>query len=124
MSKRVPGSGQTMLILAAETGHLETLEVVLDQLDEKGLLAQTINLKDSDGHTALIHAAHSPISDSDLAQFVSLLVSAGADLNAKDRKQKTASDIAQDRGRAETARLLRGEVPPMPRQVDCDDDDD
>jgi ankyrin repeat protein len=73
--------GATALIYAARNGDTEAVSVLL----RNGAL---VNLADNDGKTALMKAAASSCTE----ETVRALLSAGADLNARDHKGRNALD--------------------------------
>ncbi len=86
--------GQTALMIAAEAGHRELIELYL-------AYDASLDLIDSDGHTALMLAAskgHSII--------VQLLMKAGANTALLNDRGESALTIAQRYGQFATAALL------------------
>lgn len=76
---------KTALIYAASRGHIETTNRLLQRYNELGQLDKSINLQDTKGKTALMHA----ISRQHPA-IVEVLLSAGASPHIKDIFRQTA----------------------------------
>ncbi len=75
------GDGSTALMYAARNGDTQAVNVLL----RNGAL---VNLADKEGETALMKAAASSCNE----ETVRALLSAGADLNARDHKGRNALD--------------------------------
>lgn len=88
-------AGSTALHIAAKLGREEVVRLLL----ERKLDPEAANLA---GFTPLMFAARN--GD---ASVVRLLIAAGAPLDAKDRRGKTAWDVANELGRTELLPLLR-----------------
>lgn len=73
--------GRTAMMLAARLSRRDLLRLLI----AAGASFETRD--DADGHTALIHAIHSPAADSHMT--VSLLTAAGADINRPSLDQRT-----------------------------------
>ena len=93
--------GWTALMRAAYKGHADAVAALL-----RGGAA--VDAVDEDGATALMWAAHCG-----QAECARLLLEAGADASLRGTggyfyKGKTALDLAEEKGKAEVAALLRG----------------
>ena len=86
--------GRTPLHLAARDGHKDIIETLL-------AADADVNVKDIDGHTALIESIKSGCIDN-----VQLLIDNGADTSFTDRYNQTPLFIATDRGEESIVRLL------------------
>ncbi|KAA0153563.1 hypothetical protein FNF29_02952 [Cafeteria roenbergensis] len=86
--------GSTALVLAAERGHKDTVELLLDR-------GADIEVKDRYGSTALVLAAERGHKDT-----VELLLDRGADIEVKDRYGSTALMFAAECGHKDTVELL------------------
>ena len=89
--------GLTALHLAAKKGYTET-RVLQRLLSANGC---AVNLQCDAGMTALHHAAQRGRAD-----FVALLIDAGAELGAKNEAGETALDLARRKNRFEVMELL------------------
>ncbi len=87
--------GNTALILAAQRGHADTVDTLL-QAKVK------LNVDNKDGMTALILAAQNGF-----LRCVELLVKAGADTTIQDRTGRTALDWARDNNRQDVIAFMR-----------------
>jgi ankyrin repeat protein len=87
--------GNTALILAAQRGHSDTVDALIQA-------KVNLNLDNKDGMTAMIIAAQNGF-----ARCVALLVKAGADTTIQDRTGRTALDWAQDNNRQDVISVLR-----------------
>lgn len=88
--------GETALMDAAARGDLAAAKVLLER-------GADVNAVDHRGYTALIFAAH---FDGDAVELVRLLLSRGADTQAK-AEGETALSLAARRGETEVTRVLR-----------------
>ncbi len=77
--------GYTVLMLAADQGHTETVNALIE--------AGADDLTDNAGKTALIHAASSEYSN---PETVNALIDAGSNVKQRDNIGKTAVDYARD----------------------------
>ncbi|RSL65837.1 hypothetical protein CEP54_004070 [Fusarium duplospermum] len=88
IAREFPGfRGQSPFLLAAANGDLEVMKLLLD----KGV---NTKVTDEDGCTALHLMAESSADDETKEQAVELLVKAGADVNARDKRQCTPLDYS------------------------------
>lgn len=76
--------GTTALMYAAENGDTQAVNALLRN-------GASVNLADKEGETALMKAAASSCAE----ETVKVLISAGADLNARDHKGRNALDSFQ-----------------------------
>ena len=105
----------TPLYLAAEEGHPKVVEFLISKGAE-------VNVKSSwSGYTPLHRAAWGPVArrfgqgaetfgadpEEDYREIVTLLISKGAAINARDKKSQTPLDLAIKGGTDETVALLR-----------------
>ncbi|KAA0147080.1 hypothetical protein FNF31_07655 [Cafeteria roenbergensis] len=86
--------GFTALIKAAQGGHPDTVEVLLDR-------GADLEVKSWDGFTALMKAAQGGHKDT-----VEVLLDRGADLEVKSWDDSTALTMAAEHGHRDTAELL------------------
>lgn len=87
--------GVTALLLAAQNGHLEVVNVLLEAKADP-------NIADADGDTALLLAV-----ESGAAEVVQALLKAGASLQHKNTQGKTALMIANDNGLPTVIKILQ-----------------
>ena len=92
--------GATALIYATENGA--QLEVVQELLAG----GADVNARDDRGKSPLLNAVFDD-GDEASAKVVKVLLAYGADLTAKNTEGQTALDIAEQRGKAKVAQLLR-----------------
>lgn len=90
--------GQTPLMLAAQKGHRELIQLAVEG-------GAKLDLQDNTGKTALIHAAAAVSSYG--GRSVRLLVEAGADPEIASHKGETALSVAESFGRGDNAEVLR-----------------
>ena len=88
-------AGATPLCIAAQVGHEEVVELLLDAPTTR------INARNKDGATALFDAAAN-----NFPRIVELLIRRGADVNLALKLGTTALSIAAHRGRLEVVRVL------------------
>jgi ankyrin repeat protein len=89
-------NGINDLMVAASRGDLSRVEALLrDGADD-------VNAHDAFGQTALMYAASAGHQ-----QVVEELIDGGADVDARNRNHKSASELAEARGHAALAALLR-----------------
>ena len=93
------GCGETPLMWAADNGHPEVVEVLVDG-------GAQLDLQNSGGRTALWNAAYG-----DHPAVVRLLVDRGADQTITGWSDRTPREIAVEKGHAECAALLRCAAP-------------
>ena len=86
--------GTTALMKAAEGGHKETMQLLLER-------GADVHAKNNAGKTALMHAA-----DKGRTETAAMLIEKGADINAQSKLGETALMIAAIKGQTETAQLL------------------
>lgn len=87
-------AGHTALQAASQNGHLEVIQVLLQQTAD-------VEIEDKDGDRAVHHAAFG-----DEPGVVELLHKAGADLNARNKRRQTALHIAINKGHINVVRTL------------------
>ena len=92
-------SGYTALSLAAENGHTEIVQALIDQ-------GADLNIQNEDGNTALIRAAINGHTET-----AKLLIDQGADLNIQNNLGKTAQSIATENGHKAIVTLLKTQAP-------------
>ena len=88
------GFGETALHLAAENGHTEAVEALLD-------VGAGINVLQSTAHTPLMYAAYNG-----QLEVVEFLIDQGAELNLRGDSHGTAIDHANDQNHPEIAELI------------------
>eukprot|EP00933_Yihiella_yeosuensis_P029908 TRINITY_DN23557_c0_g1_i1.p1 TRINITY_DN23557_c0_g1~~TRINITY_DN23557_c0_g1_i1.p1 ORF type:complete len:170 (-),score=36.88 TRINITY_DN23557_c0_g1_i1:461-970(-) len=81
-------NGYTPIHAAASWGHLELLDKLLAR--DSG----AVNVRDSDGDTALHHLAVSELSSRDLKQVMEVLIRHGADPSIRNKEDQTCLDSA------------------------------
>jgi len=96
------GIGDFPLMSAAVCGDLESVHILLKA-------GATINARDSYQTTALMAVAE--VGGVYQVQMLALLLKAGADPSLRDRKGKTAEDLAADNGYTRTAQFLHTSRP-------------
>jgi len=84
----------TALIYASENGHIEIVEVLLDN-------GADVNAYNNYGDTALINA-----SEKGYEEVVDMLLDNGADVNAKNKDGETALMMARENGHKEVVDML------------------
>ena len=87
--------GSTRLRLAAGSGHTETVRYLV------GLNKVDVNHKDTDGYTALLHAAEEGHPD-----VVEVLIDAGADIEVKDKHGLSPLLVASEFGHLPIVKTL------------------
>jgi ankyrin repeat protein len=91
--------GQTVILLAAGTGNLDTVRYLVDNKAD-------VSAKDNNGNNVLMYAASS--GNLELVRY--LANSAIVDINEKNNDGKTANDIAIAHNQAEIAKFLSQKV--------------
>jgi len=92
--------GTTPLMWTSGLGY----EYLVALLLERGAV---VDQRDSQGRTALMHAAMGPIPLGKFVDAIPLLLKAGADPNARDHKGRTALDLAQEAKHEMAVEMLR-----------------
>ena len=92
----VSGSGMTALGAAVSRGHIEIIDIFL-----RGNAIVNMEIQDGSGLTALHLAA-----ENGSRAIVERLIQARAGMNTKDKFNRTALDIARQRGRTEVVEFL------------------
>lgn len=90
--------GQTALMMAADFGYEESVNILLTHHAQ-------VNLSDQEGRTALMHACAGRFVDA-----IPLLLEHGADTSARDNNGKTALDLAQASKNQAAIRLLSAAI--------------
>lgn len=92
-------SGQTALMVAVENGHVNVVELLLEE-------AIDIMMQDKDGQTALHTALSSKLMDDTVQKLVKLLLEKTIDISTQGKHGQTALHLAAMRGMTEVVYLL------------------
>ncbi len=99
--------GNTALHMACANGHLSIVRILLSSssVNTEGKKAD-INAVNEHGNTAIHWICAQPTVNSAHEEIVKLLIEAGANINIKNGKNRTALDEANDKGHSSICQIL------------------